>query len=156
MYKMFAFVFAVLMTATTFAQTRILTADITEMNHGGWGTVVNVGANVGDVITIDVTCDHSDPLGRGVCLFSTPVVQSCNGFEGNPPHPMVPDQLVQSHEPPSSCQAPVAFVLSYSVFRHQTYTASSPSTGDQFVETQYWWIGTGVHYWLHVTNWELQ
>ena len=116
---------------------QIITTDISEMNHGGWGSVINVGADKGDILTLDITCDHTDPSNKGMCFYGTPIVQTCSSF------------------PNVKCNTPIKFGLVSSTFGHQLYRASAPATGDQFIETQYWWVGTQVHYYLHITNLEV-
>ena len=38
------------------------------------------------------------------------------------------------------------FSRTLNVFRHQTWEAIVPSTGDQTIEANYWWIGADVNY----------
>ena len=46
-------------------------------NYGGWGLIINVGANKGDVITLDVKCNRDE---AGQCFIGTPKLQSGSSF----------------------------------------------------------------------------
>jgi hypothetical protein len=85
-------------------------------NHGGWSLEVNVGANKGDHITLDVKCDHDI---QGNCLVGQPALADGTLF---------------------------SLDVKHSGFEHQRWMVDSPNTGDQFINASYWWIGTDVHY----------
>jgi hypothetical protein len=44
------------------------------------------------------------------------------------------------------------FVLKHSSVGHQTYTLDAPTTGDQIIHADYWWIGAQVHYSIYISS----
>jgi hypothetical protein len=118
-------------------------------NHGGFGLSTNVGANAGDKIVMDVKCDHNVD---GQCFDGIPVLQRCAGN-----FPLIDDSFYLSsreqivpYNPEfiGMCDqsTPFELITGKSGFQHQVWRVVTPTTGDQFVLAQYFWVGTGVLY----------
>jgi hypothetical protein len=101
----------------------IVSNDVHIMNHGGWGLSYAIGADKGDKITIDVTCDHT--YQGGEC------------FDGPP----------KLDDPISG----IPFTLASDTFAHQIWRITVPTTGLHYINAQYFWVGPQVHYFLHIT-----
>lgn len=110
-----------LLASTCLAQSTLITNKIYIENHGGYGLFINIGADKGDVITLDIKCDHTV---NGQCLIEAPKLYSGEIF--------------------TSIKCPTCGS------GHQLWKVKSPSTGDQFVTAQYLWVGVGVHYWIKI------
>lgn len=72
--------------ALVLTSSALVTNEIHIQNHGGWSLLANVGADPGDLITIDVACDHDV---NGYCFVSPPSLKDGENFElieNNPRH----------------------------------------------------------------------
>lgn len=102
------------------ADVTLVSSVIQIANHGGWNLEVNIGANKGDHITLDVKCDHDI---QGQCLVGPPALADSTLF---------------------------SLDVKHSGFEHQRWMVNSPNTGDQIISAAYWWIGTDVHYEIRI------